>query len=693
MKKIFLGFTFLVFTLSCAQAQSWQWGRRGGGAAGLSNFAEKIVDMATDAKGNVYILARLDGSGNENIETGNGDTLDIGGKTMGHESSLLASYDCNGKLRWAKSFWCETNNQTLGMSMDTLGHINVLALLGGNNIHIDNDLTISRTSSKSRFFQVIQYDTAGVFKWFNEPTPDTVVKTRANKYIPFTLTTTPNGETYVYCTLGKGLIKGSNNLVVNTEGMHMLKYSVTGVPTELIKLDMNMFWQIGVTVDDLDAVKFSVTKSKKIIFTGVPYQLSNGVYPVTVGGQVLKRKIFLCCFSPTGSVLWKVENTDTTSGGISGRPLLDESKGLIYVCGYASSNGTTDNDTIQNFVIKNNYSFSFKLGVPLIMSLDTLGIVKMVKNGYSYSLNGSSVLSDLAFRKDGRLFAAGLGGALLWDAFVFDNGNSLGYQTFMPSFNATTGLVMSMDSLMGASATYGELLTADRDNNIYLGGHFNSDIVIAVQTLQSAGGISDFYLAKYGYANCSGAVPLKMLSFTAMYQPTPNPSKQGNVLLQWQTANEVSVSHFNIQRSLNGRDFVNIGKVSANNKSYNEYQFIDDGQQSTVDGGLSTIYYRIESVDKDGYKDYSEIKSVDRRPSTVFSVYPNPARDVVNVVSKQLIKNIMIANLYGANLLEYSSINNNNYQIGLSSLASGIYWLIVTLKDGSIQTQKIIIEK
>jgi hypothetical protein len=48
-----------------------------------------------------------------------------------------------------------------------------------------------------------------------------------------------------------------------------------------------------------------------------------------------------------------------------------------------------------------------------------------------------------------------------------------------------------------------------------------------------------------------------------------------NVAVNWTTANEINVSHFNIQRSSNGKDFINIGKVKANNKNYNEYSFTD----------------------------------------------------------------------------------------------------------------------
>jgi len=680
MKKIFLGFTFLVFTLNCAQAQTWQWGRRGGGAAGLNNQPEKIVDMATDANGNVYMLAQLDGASNVTIGTSGADSS-LTNQLQGGNDVALISYNCSGLLRWAKVFGSSLDDYAGGLTLDTLGNI-YISMTTDKNFYVDIDsFTVN---SRRKTIGLIQYDTSGKFKWFRQPNPDSVTVTKnLTQFGAGSIYTMSNGDTYMYCGLGTGLLANSANIVVNTFGYYILKFNVNGLATELIKLDITILQNTGFNIS-----KFSITKSKKILFTGIPDGY-NGTYP-TVGGQQIKRKVFLCCFSPTGSVLWKVENTDTTIGGISGRPLLDESKGLIYVCGAAGSNGTTDHDTIQNFVIKNNYSFVFKRALPFIMSVDTLGIVKTVKNGYGY-LNVYNVLNDLTFRKDGRLFAAGNGGGVVWDGFVFDNSTFTGEHTFMPSFNAATGAVMSMDSLMGGSATYGEILAADKDSNIYLGGQFSADIVIAGQTLQSAGGVSDFYVAKYGYANCSGLVPLKFLKFEvrSANEPTPNPSLEGNVLLQWTTANEVNVSHFNIQRSINGRDFTTIAKVVANNKSFNEYSFMDNGQQSMVDRRL---YYRIESVDKDGYKDYSEVRQIAMGNGQLgISVYPNPAKDFITIDCKGA-KEFKIIDYLGRVVTHKKIINYQLSIINIQDFAKGMYIVQIATDKGEVLNKKLLVE-
>jgi hypothetical protein len=190
-----------------------------------------------------------------------------------------------------------------------------------------------------------------------------------------------------------------------------------------------------------------------------------------------------------------------------------------------------------------------------------------------------------------------------------------------------------------------------------------------------------------------GTVPLKMLGFTAMYQPTPNPSREGNVLLQWQTANEINVSHFNIQRSINGRDFTTIGKVAANNKSYNEYKFIDDSQQSTVDGGLWTVYYRIESIDFDGRKQYSEIKRVtpnEKQETRNLVVFPNPAKDVVTIECKGA-RELMIIDYLGRRIF-LSTVDGRPLTVNTKQFTKGLYIVKVVTANGATIISKFVKE-
>ncbi len=76
-------------------------------------------------------------------------------------------------------------------------------------------------------------------------------------------------------------------------------------------------------------------------------------------------------------------------------------------------------------------------------------------------------------------------------------------------------------------------------------------------------------------------LPLKFLKYEVRITngsgqfPTNGGVSSGFVENLWATANEINVSHFYVQRSLNGKDFTTIGKVKANGASDNEYSFED----------------------------------------------------------------------------------------------------------------------
>jgi len=64
-----------------------------------------------------------------------------------------------------------------------------------------------------------------------------------------------------------------------------------------------------------------------------------------------------------------------------------------------------------------------------------------------------------------------------------------------------------------------------------------------------------------------------------------------------------------------------------------------------------------------------------------FTIYPNPANDVINISSTlAVIKNAVITDVNGRIVKEISSLNNN--QIDISNLNSGIYFLSIESSEG-----------
>lgn len=167
------------------------------------------------------------------------------------------------------------------------------------------------------------------------------------------------------------------------------------------------------------------------------------------------------------------------------------------------------------------------------------------------------------------------------------------------------------------------------------------------------------------------ALPIELMDFTA----TLNSADE--VVLQWTTASEQNNSHFEIERSKNGVNWLNIGKKNShgNSTKTQAYQFLD---RKPLAG---TMLYRLRQVDISGAATYSAIQSVTLTKDKPILTWNNPVTTVLNLEytaststtlnlelfsgNGQLLRRQSFAIQEGANLLEWD----------ISMLPSGIYWI------------------
>ncbi len=121
----------------------------------------------------------------------------------------------------------------------------------------------------------------------------------------------------------------------------------------------------------------------------------------------------------------------------------------------------------------------------------------------------------------------------------------------------------------------------------------------------------------------TGAVflPLNLTNFSAV-------KKDNDVLINWSTSNEINVDHFEVERSLNGRDFTRFASVSAKQLSIANYN-TTDVNTLLVNAASKLIYYRLKMIDKDGSFKYSGIVTIKPGGSSITEIKaaPNPFTD------------------------------------------------------------------
>lgn len=168
----------------------------------------------------------------------------------------------------------------------------------------------------------------------------------------------------------------------------------------------------------------------------------------------------------------------------------------------------------------------------------------------------------------------------------------------------------------------------------------------------------------------STPLPIELISFTGEV------NSANNNLLKWSTATEMDNSHFVLEHS---RDAVNWKAIdelegSGNSLVQRDYQSIHLNPESGVN------YYRLIQFDYDLDSTISHVVRIHNRNGDIdFELYPNPTRDVINLVSNQEIEELpLLFDCYGKSLnplIKFASNSKYNLQIDLSELAKGTYLL------------------
>ncbi len=190
----------------------------------------------------------------------------------------------------------------------------------------------------------------------------------------------------------------------------------------------------------------------------------------------------------------------------------------------------------------------------------------------------------------------------------------------------------------------------------------------------------------------NGPLPIKLNMFAGVREGNKN-------ILSWETAQEQNNKGFELQRSVDGKEFTPItfvnSKATNGNSSVNlSYTYMDSKPSN------ANNYYRLRQVDFNGKESFSNVvllKSVQNTKAEITTVYPNPAKEKINVVLNTVASEkitVKITDLAGRIISVRNVetiVGDNNLQFNTSALANGTYLIKVTTANNvEIATQKFV---
>lgn len=158
------------------------------------------------------------------------------------------------------------------------------------------------------------------------------------------------------------------------------------------------------------------------------------------------------------------------------------------------------------------------------------------------------------------------------------------------------------------------------------------------------------------------------------------------VRVSWSTRSEEAVSHFQIERSTDSRNWVPVGnRVEARNQSGEQhYQGLD------LNAPSGRIFYRVRQYDLDGRSTYSAIVAVAGIGEALeIQVFPNPSIRDFRIVGVGA-SSILTVDLYDTRGARLKSWTGGLTEYDIQSLASGVYHVRIQLRNGEIFNKQII---
>jgi hypothetical protein len=180
------------------------------------------------------------------------------------------------------------------------------------------------------------------------------------------------------------------------------------------------------------------------------------------------------------------------------------------------------------------------------------------------------------------------------------------------------------------------------------------------------------------------ALPVTLVNFEAV-------KLENTVKLNWSTSSETNSDRFEIERSLDGKQWLKIGTVSSQGESNAEHQYsFTDNYPIKSSSSKRENLYRLKMVDADATFAYSRIRSVVFGQEGEVALYPNPITigDELNLLTDDIgkIADVRIYDNSGKLVHQLPA----SKRIDTRKLPAGLYMVLIMYTDGSVSSHRVI---
>lgn len=150
--------------------------------------------------------------------------------------------------------------------------------------------------------------------------------------------------------------------------------------------------------------------------------------------------------------------------------------------------------------------------------------------------------------------------------------------------------------------------------------------------------------------------------------------------MNWKVGEQVNVSKYTVQHSLNGTEFKNVCEIIAT--SFKDYHCLVTAEKDRQN------YYRVLQTDKDGKSSYSKIVSLNYQQLSAVTIQPNPVLAEMRVSGLEKYEMYAIVDVTGKVVMK-EKIKDASNAINVAHLLPGLYLLKLEGREGN-QSLKFI---